>query len=314
MLYATTQPIAYQAAGHVIPDTSLIICSRNRAKLLMETVASVLHGDALPAELLIVDQSDSPHPTLQTLTPPQGMTWRYIWTDSRGLGHARNIGIAQSQHNIIVFVDDDVLAPSTWFSALVQALMEAGPRTAVTGQVVQADMAVPGGFAPSLKTDSAPALYEGRVDMDVLWANNMAMYRSLIEAIGGFDERLGPGARFASADDNEFGFRLLEAGFRVLYAPSALIYHRAWRSDRDYLYVRWTYGRGQGAFYAKHLRLSDPYIARRLWRSVRRHVVNAVVRLRLQRQLAYGDAVYTLGLLSAVSEWLLTQRGAPDKG
>ena len=47
-----------------LPSTSLIIASRDRPELLADTVASVLKGDEVPAEIVIVDQSRVPHPTL----------------------------------------------------------------------------------------------------------------------------------------------------------------------------------------------------------------------------------------------------------
>ena len=37
-----------------LPPTSLIICSRNRPALLRKTVESVLQGDEVPTELIIV--------------------------------------------------------------------------------------------------------------------------------------------------------------------------------------------------------------------------------------------------------------------
>ena len=97
-------------------------------------------------------------------------------------------------------------------------------------------------FAPSTKVDTAPAVYHGRLHEDVLYTGNMAMDRSAARAVGVFDERLGPGTSFPSAEDNDFGFRLLEAGYRIVYVPEALLYHRAWRSERDYVRLRWSYG------------------------------------------------------------------------
>ncbi|MFN8473412.1 MAG: glycosyltransferase [Anaerolineae bacterium] len=303
--------VATRTRDALLP-ASLIICSRNRARLLAETVASVLHGDDVPAELIVIDQSDAPHPTLAYLTPPGSCRLRYTWSHSVGLGRARNLGIAAAKHPIVAFVDDDVLAPPTWFGSLIRAQLDAGPRAAITGRVIQVDDA-PDGFAPSLKDDTLPAVYEGRLNKDVLWGNNMVMYRSAAEEVGLFDERLGPGALFPCADDNDYGFRLLEAGYRILYVPEALIYHRAWRSEKDYVRLRWAYGRGQGAFYAKHLSLTDPYMLRRLAGGVRGHALSAVTRFRRHRRLAYGDAAYTAGLISSVAEWLVSQRGRGDE-
>lgn len=290
-----------------LPAASLIICSRNRPQLLADTVASILQGDEVPAEIVIIDQSDQCQLDLTRLNTCPECTIRHLWMHSVGLARARNTGISHAQYEILTFTDDDMWASPTWFGSLVRALQKAGPGSVISGQVRPAAAEAPGGFAPSLKIDTEPVVYEGRVGQDVLWTGNMALYRGVIERVGFFDERLGPGARYPSAEDNDLGFRLLEAGYRIIYAPEAVLYHRAWRSDRDYLRLRWYYGRGQGAFYAKHMSLSDHYMSRRLVQNLRGHSLQFIGRIRRQRRLAYGDAAYTLGLLSGTVEWLLMQ-------
>jgi GT2 family glycosyltransferase len=225
-----------------------------------------------------------------------------------GVGRARNAAINAAQHDILVLTDDDMIVPPTWFGSLIQALLEAGPRSVVTGRVLPTKAETSGGFAPSTRVDMDPAIYEGRIGKDVLFTNNMAMYRSAVNEIGSFDERLGTGARFPAAYDNDFGFRLLEAGYRILYIPEAAAYHRAWRSRRDYFRLCWTYGRGQGGFYAKHVSLRDRYMLRRMVRSILDHLLRFPLRLWRDRRVACGDAIYILGLLSGAGEWLLTQR------
>lgn len=294
-----------------LPSVSLVIGTRNRPALLADTVRSILAGDEVPAEIVIIDQSDEPQTDVAALAREYDCEIQYSWTPTRGSGRARNLGIQAAQHAILAFCDDDMLAPPTWFGALIRALVAAGPDTVVTGQVLAADEEQPGGFAPSLKVDETPALYEGRVGQDVLWSGNMALYRSAVEVVGLFDERFGAGAHFPAAEDNDLGFRLLEAGYRILYVPSAILYHRSWRASDDYGQLRWNYGRGQGAFFAKHLSVRDWHMLSRLITNVRTHLLGFASRVRRQRRLAYGDALYTAGLFAGVGEWLLTQRLRP---
>jgi GT2 family glycosyltransferase len=291
-----------------LPEASLIIPSRNRPALLLAAIKSILAGEEVPTELIIVDQSDVPHPTLATFTTDRACDIRYVWTDSVGASRARNAGIAMARYDILVFTDDDITVPSTWFGRLIRALLCGGPRTVVTGRVLPTTAQEPGGFAPSTKVDESPAVYVGRIGADMLYTNNAAMYRSAIDEVGNFDVRLGPGAPFSNAEDNDLGFRLLEAGYRIAYVPEAVLYHRAWRNERDFLALRWSYGRGQGAFYAKHLRLTDRYMLWRMVRTTKNHTFEFARRLRRQRRLAYGHAIYILGLLSGAVHWILTQR------
>jgi GT2 family glycosyltransferase len=290
-----------------LPPGSLIVCSRNRARLLQETIESILKGLEVPDEIIIIDQSDKPDEKLAVLSTERRCEICYRWTQPLGLSHARNLGIKTAQHDWLVFTDDDVFVTPDWFGALLRELIEAGQRAAVTGRVLAVREHHDGGFAPSTKEDENPAVYEGRVGQDVLYSNNMAVHKSALTEIGYFDERLGPGTCFPSAEDSDLGFRLLEAGYRILYVPQAVLYHRAWRTERDYLALRRSYGIGRGAFYAKHLHWHDRFMLRRMVQDIRNHLIRFVSTLRHDRLRAHGDVVLAGGIFYGAVRWLLTQ-------
>lgn len=292
-----------------LPPTSLIVCTRNRPGFVQAVVESILAGEQVPTEIVVIDQSDAADPELAAAETARGCELVYRLSRTRGLSAARNEGIDAARNDLIVFADDDILATPTWFAQLVSAAVDRGPRSVVTGQVRAGEPEVPGGFAASLMTAEQPMVYEGRVGDDILYPNNMAMFRSAVDEVGLFDERLGPGTRRfpGGGEDNDFCYRLLEAGYRVVYEPRAVLYHRAWRSPDDYVRLRWRYGRGQGGFYGKHLGLGDRHV---LWRLTRdsgslcwRILRNAPRRPRV----AVGHAAFLAGLLSAAVEWTVTQ-------
>jgi len=277
--------------------------------MLAEAIESVLSGQELPSELIVVDQSDVPDPKLAVLSSTESSEIRYLWTQTVGLSRACNEGIAAARHDLLVFTHDDVLVSATWFGSLVRALVHAGARAVVTGRVMPTGEGGGGQFAPSTKVDKVPAVYEGRIHADVLFPMSMAMYGSCIQEVGFFDERLGPGTPFPAAEDNDFGYRILEAGIRIIYVPESELYHRAWRTQQDHIPLGWSYGRGQGAYYAKYLESADRYILWRMIKDIFHHVGKAPRRM-WQRQpyRVLGDAAYVLGMLSGAMEWLWTQR------
>jgi GT2 family glycosyltransferase len=310
--------------------TSLIICSRDRPELLASVVDSILEGDEVPDELLVVDQSVAPHPTLATFASPR-CVFRYLHSATVGLSRSRNIAVAAASHEIIVFTDDDVLVPPTWFGTLVRAFRDAGPRTVVTGRVLAAAPQSEGAFAPSLHPGTERVVHAGRVHEDPLATFNIAFHRSAHAEVGGFDDRLGPGTRFRAAEDNDFGHRLLEAGYRIVFEPEALVYHRSWRDDRAYVALRHGCGRGQGAFFAKHLALDDRYMLRRTIGTLARHLLRLAsiawvegratagawcpARRRggrparpVPRQQAAGEAAWIVGFVTGFLEWVVTMR------
>jgi GT2 family glycosyltransferase len=292
-----------------LPPASLVLCTRNRPELLADTLRSILEGEEVPAEIVVVDQSDVPCAGLAEMAGGHPCEIRHVPLRSVGLGRARNAGVGAARHDLIAFIDDDMWVDHRWWGSLLRALLAAGPRGVVTGQVRAAAPEVPGGIAPSTMLGDQRIVYEGRLERDVLAAGNMALHRRAVEAAGPFDERLGAGARFPASEDNDFGFRLLEAGYRIVYEPAALVHHRAWRTRGDFVRLRWRYGRGQGAFYAKHLAPGDRWMLARLRDELARQVRKVPGRLRgRQARMLAADAAFAAGLVAGMAEWLLTQR------
>ena len=106
-------------------DVSVIVCTRDRPGLAYDTVESILAGELTPAEIVIVDQSRYPDPRLAN----RGAPLQYVWTQTRGLCRARNIGVERARGSVIAFSDDDVFVDRGWLHALVGAIGEQDDRT-----------------------------------------------------------------------------------------------------------------------------------------------------------------------------------------
>jgi GT2 family glycosyltransferase len=292
---------------------SLIIPSRGRASLLRQAVEAVLRRETVPDEIVVVDQSEEADRELPRLANDRPCAIRYIHSRSRGSSAARNEGVRAATGTLLLFIDDDMVVAAAWLAAMTGALRDRGPGVVVTGRVAPLSVSDEA-FVPSTTADDARAEYVGRLDRDVLYAGNMGLHRDVVTQIGEFDERLGIGAPFRGAEDNDFGFRLLEAGFRIAYVPEALAYHVAWRDRRAQSRVHWNYGVGQGAFYAKHLAAAEGHVARRLVRDVRRHAVRMAKSVRRDPSLARDEAVYLVGVGTGFAGWLLTQNAGRRRG
>jgi len=284
------------------PSASVVICSRNRPVLLREAAESVLRGAVLPLEIVVVDQSDARDDVLAAMRDER-CEIRYLHDTERGVSRARNRGLGASRGEAVVFTDDDVLVDPSWLGTMLAALGAMGPRGVVTGRVLATEHETPGGWAPALVADEQPAVYEGRIGRDVLEAGNMAMYRATLLEVGGFDPRLGPGTPFPAGEDNDMGYRLLAAGCRIRYEPGGVIYHRAWRGPEEYIPLRWRYGIGQGAYYAKHLRAGGAHMRGRLARLLGKHLSLALRRAPREPRAAGGHAAYIAGVVGGLVRW-----------
>lgn len=292
------------------PTTAVIVCSRNRPVLLVEAVESVLGGETVPDEIVIVDQSDAPNASLSSRPPASGCAVQYLWDRERGVSRARNRGLAAAGTDLVVFTDDDVLVDRRWLAAMRDALVALGPGGVVTGRVLATAGETAGGWAPALVADEAPAEYQGRISRDVLEAGNMGAWRGALLELGGFDPTLGPGTPFPAGEDNDMGLRILAAGRRIRYEPQAVIYHRAWRGPEEYIPLRWRYGIGQGAYYAKHTRLRDGHMRGRLARLLGKHLGLAIRRAPREPRAAAGHLAYVAGVLAGFLRRAMGSSGA----
>ena len=272
--------------------------------MLVDTVRSILGGRELPSEIVIIDQSVRPSNQLARIGSYAGCEIKYVRSTEYGVSHGRNLGVKLAHHDVLVLTDDDMRVPAEWFGSLVRALLRERPGTVVTGQVFIDAPERPNTFAPPSTRGERPAVYEGRLKDDPL-TPNMALHRSVFEQVGGYDTRLGPGTRFPAAEDNDFGFRLLEMGCRIAYVPEAFLYHRAWRDRREEYKLCWKYEMGQGAFYAKHMRLSDRFMLNRMLWQIRNQTIRMLRMCLRDRRKSLIDAISIGALLVGAVGWKL---------
>jgi len=249
------------------PFFSILLPTRDRPELAAGCVTSILAQDLEDWDVMVLDQSDGTatadavgraaagDPRVRLLRPPH-----------KGKSRALNWGIPQARGGWLVLIDDDILATDGWLRCLATAVGEAGPRAVVVGRVKAGEIAAGMAAPPATWDDDAPQEFSGRVNKDLMYPN-FAMPPAAFAEVGGFDERLGPGTGMPS-EDNDFAYRLLRAGWRILYRPRPTVIHRAWRSPADRHAIKRSYGMGQGAFYAKHLAALDLFIAYRCLRDL----------------------------------------------
>jgi len=289
-------------------DASVVICSLNRPALLYDTVDSILKGQWIPAELIIIDQSAKLHPQLASANLINGCHIRYFNLDQIGVSLARNQGIYSAIYEHVILLDDDMYVEPNWLNVMVDSLMDNGASGIITGQV-RTKIAEDGGFAPSIKEELTPVTYSGKTVEDVLYTGNMAIHRSAFCATDRFDERLGPGTDFPAAEDNDFGYRWLVNGKSIHYNPDAIVFHRAWRNQNETIRLHWNYGIGQGAAIAKHLLRGDAFLLLRLCYNIL-GLSSLGLRHLFKREflLAFCQIIFIIGIFLGGLRWIFRGR------
>ncbi|MEY2430628.1 MAG: hypothetical protein QOC92_353 [Acidimicrobiaceae bacterium] len=242
------------------PRVAVILCTRDRPAFLKAALTSVAAAVRDDDEVLVVD-SASLDPAVCRVAEDAGV--RVVRAPRPGLALARNVGVAATTAPVVAFTDDDCRPEPHWTARLAAQFVDPSVGF-VTGRVLP-DRS--GGPMVSVKTDEVPRRFEGAQDPATTGHGaNMAMRRLALEAIGGFDEVLGAGARFCAGEDHDVFYRLLREGWVGAYDPDVVVVHEQWRRTGAVFRLRYGYGIGAGAVAVKAIKLDGALGRRLLWR------------------------------------------------
>jgi glucosyl-dolichyl phosphate glucuronosyltransferase len=236
---------------------TLILCTYNRWRTLTNALNSVA-ASTLPTsfewEVLVVDNNstDQTRDVVEDFCRRYPGRFRYLLEPQQGVSHARNAGIRESRGDVLVFMDDDVTVDPKWLWNLTAAL-HSGEWKGAGGRIIPVWKCKP----PSWLSVEGPYALAPFVAFDLgseagpltepPFGANMAFRKEVFEKYGGFRTDLGRCAdSLLSNEDTEFGRRLLVAGERLRYEPSALMYHPVYenRIQKKYL-LGWWFGKGR---------------------------------------------------------------------
>jgi GT2 family glycosyltransferase len=235
-------------------SVSVVVCTRDRPTDLARCLDGLAASQHRPDEIIVVDNAPSTSAARDVVSIRPGV--RYVLAPEPGLSRARNAGVANSAGELIVFTDDDAIVTPTWLERLVGPFADDGVEV-VTGLVLPAELETPaqvvferlGGFGRGFhRRDYGYDWYASHRRHGVpVWTfgagASMGLRRSALDRVGGFDERLGPGAAGVS-DDSEMWYRILASGGRCVYEPSAVVWHRHRREMAELQSQLYAYMRG----------------------------------------------------------------------
>jgi GT2 family glycosyltransferase len=223
--------------------TSVIIATHNRPDSLPRLIESLARELATGSRELIIAENGTPAPMRLALEAPP---LKHLHEPRAGKCRIQNRAIAQASGEILVFLDDDLVVAPSYLDAVEQFFDTRREFAAMKGRILAAEDPEKkvGPMAPYLDLPIADHGDEVIEVRGVLGAN-MAFRGDAIKQVGPFDERLGPGA-CGHEEETEMSQRMRRAGFRIGYAPKALVYHEVdpSRANRE-RYIRIARERGR---------------------------------------------------------------------
>lgn len=207
---------------------TIAIPTYGRGKVLCETIEHLLALPARATEIVVVDQTEQhPPDTAERLEAwnASGVI-RLVRLDQPSIPHAMNVALREARSPRVLFLDDDVIPAPNLVAAHEAAFTDAS-LWAVAGQVLQPGEA-PQHFEEEelhrglLRDLEFRFRHDAACDVRNVMAGNLTVDRERALFIGGFDENfIGVAYRF----ETDFALRIVAAGGRIRYEPSASIRH-----------------------------------------------------------------------------------------
>ncbi len=210
-------------------SVSIIINTLNRADYLRNALTSLSHLDYSGFEIIVVNgpSTDATSELLEQWRP----RIKLGSCPEANLSMSRNIGISLAAGAIIAFIDDDAAVQPKWLHNLTDWFHDGrvgavgGYTMDNTGVAFQMRKAICDRFGtayfPHDWFDERPLCVPGSPLYPSLLGTNSTFRAAALHEIGGFDETF---AYFL--DETDVCLRLVDHGYRVLFEPSAIVYHQ----------------------------------------------------------------------------------------
>ena len=213
-------------------SVSVVVVNWNRRALLQECLESLARQTLPPRELIVVDNGSTDgsvelvrdrFPEAQLVALPR----------NTGFAAGNNCGLRQARGEYVALLNNDAVADPDWLSRLVQAI-DAHPAVGCCASKMllyhrRGVINSTGILYSTVGTavDRGWMCHDGprfdEPDYPIGACGGAALYRrSMLEEIGLFDEDFSP----AYCEDVDLSLRAQLRGYRCLYVPSAVVYHR----------------------------------------------------------------------------------------
>jgi glycosyltransferase involved in cell wall biosynthesis len=264
------------------PTLTVAICTKDRPENVVRCLEHLLNvetpnhvllqktlGNPSGFEILVVDNAPSDEQTRELIATLAGV--RYVREPKAGLDFARNRALQEATSEIIAYLDDDVTVDRQWLNGLIEAWAENPDAAAFTGLVLPYELDTEaqilfekrGGFGRGFEKIRYGQVLPGNplypCGAGIFGAGcNMAFRREVLLKLAGFDEALDTGGPLPGGGDLDIFYRVIRAGYPLVYEPKYLVFHQHRRDLAGLRRQYWSWGLGFMAFVVKSYQQDPP--------------------------------------------------------
>jgi cellulose synthase/poly-beta-1,6-N-acetylglucosamine synthase-like glycosyltransferase len=225
------------------PKVSIIVATLNSERTIHECLKAIFElnypKDFL--EIIVVDGCSKD----ATLEIAQKYPVKVVSTPLNAPA-AYNYAMKIVSNDVLGFIDSDAKVEKEWLNKLVTHLDD--PQVAgVSGGIETWN--IENAWARSIGYDLKNRYARLKKYVVRVATMNLLLKKSVIEAVGGFDENL------PSQYDTDLGFRITSRGYKILFEPSVKCYHFNRSTVSGYFRQQLQYGKNTTKLYFKHANL-----------------------------------------------------------
>jgi len=222
---------------------SIIIPTFNRCKYLQKTLESVVvqNIDDDLYEILVINNNSTDHTQKvidKYIRDYKNLAIRYIFEPISGLLSGRHRGVKESQGEILVFIDDDIIADPNWLIS-IKKTFENNSINIVGGKNLPNYEIEPPDWLEYFWIITNEGKFCGQlslldfgenakfIDPNFIWGLNFSIRKSTLIELGGFHPDTMPKSLQHLQGDGETGLTLKAKEKKIygFYQPNALVYH-----------------------------------------------------------------------------------------
>ena len=191
----------------------VVLTTGERPEALSAAVASIsaqVTGDHVQ-EILVVGNGASPAPP----DPARALSL----SEHVGVAAGRNAGIAATDGDVVLFLDDDAECVGTGLTAAVLDAFATDDRLGVVSfRITDPSGVTQRRHVPRLRVGDPTRSCE----VTTFLGGACAIRRALVDEVGGY-----PGAFFYAMEETDLAWRALDAGWRIEYRGDLVVHHPA---------------------------------------------------------------------------------------
>jgi GT2 family glycosyltransferase len=229
----------------------IIPCLNNASTLATQLAALAAQSYAEPWEIIVADNGSTDETLAIARQFGDRLPHLHVIDASEvgGSAYARNMAAAAAQGEFLLFCDGDDEVGAGWVAAMAAALETAD---LVGGQMEYWRLNEPW-LVKAYGCESGLELFESGY-LKFASGCNLGIRRAVHNAIGGFDETL------LRLQDVDYSWRVQQAGFKLSYAPDAIVHFRLRGSIPGVCRRAFKFGYTEPFLYQKHRDKGMPQI------------------------------------------------------